>query len=158
MARAWIGLLGWLCFSGSAAQFPPRPFVLVNETELAVLRGELASPGWKLNLYRSDRGLSPMGSPRGVRSNADLWLNRKIEIPGRGGHFHHFFCVDGDRLELPADQRFEPGPYKCPKCGKLYRGEQFESALRRMVHVWLAQAALDLALVRWARKASAAPK
>ena len=147
MARAWIGLLGWLCFSGSAAQFPPRPFVLVNETELAVLRGELASPGWKLNLYRSDRGLSPMGSPRGVRSNADLWLNRKIEIPGRGGHFHHFFCVDGDRLELPADQRFEPGPYKCPKCGKLYRGEQFESALRRMVHVWLAQAALDLALV-----------
>ena len=85
MARAWIGLLGWLCFSGSAAQFPPRPFVLVNETELAVLRGELASPGWKLNLYRSDRGLSPMGSPRGVRSNADLWLNRKIEIPGRGG-------------------------------------------------------------------------
>ena len=40
-----------------------------------------------------------------------------------------------------------PGPYRCPKCGKSYSGERFEAALRRMVHVWLAQAALDLALV-----------
>ena len=40
-----------------------------------------------------------------------------------------------------------PGPYKCPKCGKLYAGEKYEGALRRVVHGWLAQAALDLALV-----------
>ena len=88
-----------------------------------------------------------MDTGRGVRANADLWLNRAIEIPARGGHFHLFFCVDGDRLEVPKDQRYVPGPYRCPKCGKEYSGEKFEAALRRLVHGWLAQAALDLALV-----------
>ena len=73
--------------------------------------------------------------------------NGPSEIPAHGGHFHHFFCVDGDRLEVPEDQRFVPGPYRCPKCGKEYTGEKFEGALRRLVHGWLSQAALDLALV-----------
>lgn len=146
----------WLCaasvagFAGDllgATEFPTRPFVLLNEEELAGLRSDLAKPGWKDSLYRADRGFTVMGSGRGVQANADLWLKRPIEIPARGGHFHQFFCVDGDRLELPQDQRFVAGPYRCPKCGKLYSGERFEAALRRVVHGWLAQAALDLALV-----------
>ena len=130
-----------------ATAFPKRPFVLVNESELAALRSDLAKPGWKASLYHADRGFSIMGSGRGVRANADLWLKRPIEIPARGGHFHQFFCFDGDRLELPKDQRFVPGPYRCPKCGKRYSGEKFEGALRRVAHGWLAQAALDLGLV-----------
>src|ERR1035441_2954991 len=135
--------------SGSlgASAFPKRPFVLLNEDELAALRSDLAKTGWKASLYRADRGFTVMGSGRGVRANADLWLKRPIEIPTRGGHFHQFFCVDGDRLELPKDQRFVPGPYRCPKCGKQYSGVKFALALRRVVHGWLAQAALDLALV-----------
>ena len=141
------------CLNGVASEplgataFPKRPFVLVNESELAALRSDLAKPGWKASLYHADRGFTVMGSGRGVRANADLWLKRPIEIPARGGHFHLFFCVDGDRLELPKDQRFVSGPYRCPKCGKQYSGEKFEAALRRVVHGWLAQAALDLALV-----------
>jgi len=67
--------------------------------------------------------------------------------PARGGHFHLFFCVDGDRLEVPKDQRYAPGPYRCPACGRKYSGEKYEGALRRIVHAWLAEAALDLALV-----------
>ena len=135
--------------SGSlgASAFPKRPFVLLNEDELAALRSDLAKTGWKASLYRADRGFTVMGSGRGVRANADLWLKRPIEIPTRGGHFHQFFCVDGDRLELPKDQRFVPGPYRCPKCGKEYSGEKYEGGLRRLVHGWLAQATLDLALV-----------
>src|ERR1017187_6225680 len=130
--------------SGSlgASAFPKRPFVLLNEDELAALRSDLAKTGWKASLYRADRGFTVMGSGRGVRANADLWLKRPIEIPTRGGHFHQFFCVDGDRLELPKDQRFVPGPYRCPKCGKEYSGEKYEGALRRVAHGWLAQAAL----------------
>jgi hypothetical protein len=121
--------------------------VLLNQDELATLRNDVSKTGWKASLYRAERGFTVMGSGRGVRANADLWLKRPIEIPARGGHFHHFFCVDGDRLELPKDQRFVPGPYRCPKCGKEYSGEKYEGGLRRVVHGWLAQAALDLALV-----------
>ncbi len=146
----------WLCaallpsFAHEApavATFPKRPFVLLNEDELAALRTDLAKPGWKADLYHADRGFAVMSSGRGVRANADLWLKRSIEIPARGGHFHLFFCVDGDRLEFPKDQRFVPGPYRCPKCGRLYSGEKYEAALRRIVHGWLSQAARDLALV-----------
>jgi hypothetical protein len=131
----------------AATLFPERPFVLLNQTELTVLRGDLAKPGWKADLYSASRGFAVMSTGRGVKANAELWLKRPIEIPARGGHFHLFFCVDGDRLEVPKDQRFVPGPYRCPKCGKQYNGEKFEGALRRVVHGWLAQAALDLALV-----------
>ena len=140
-------LPGFVSDSLGAAAFPKRPFVLLNKDELAALRSDLAKPGWKADLYHADRGFSVMDSGRGVRANADLWLKRPIEIPARGGHFHQFFCVDGDRLELPKDQRFVHGPYRCPKCGKQYSGEKFEGALRRIAHGWLAQAALDLALV-----------
>jgi hypothetical protein len=130
-----------------AIEFPQRPFVLVNQEELTALCGDLAKSGWKAALYRADRGFAIMSSGRGVRANADLWFKRPIEIPAHGGHFHHFFCVDGDRLEVRTDQRFVPGPYRCPECGKQYRGEKFEAALRRIAHGWLSQAALDMALV-----------
>jgi hypothetical protein len=146
-----LSCLVWLCGAAplcfGAGQFPPRPFVLVNEAELTAVRQDLAALPWKASLYRSPRGISMMTTGHGIRTNADLWLHRKIEIPARGGHFHLFFCADGDQLELPNDQLFVPGPYKCPKCGKLYEGEKYEAALRRMVHAWLAEAALDLALV-----------
>jgi hypothetical protein len=130
-----------------AADFPQRPFVLVNETELAAVRRELASPGWKAKLYRAAPGVEFSGSARGVRANADRWLERDIVIPARGGHYHHFFCEDGTRLELPREPVFVPGPYRCPACGRQFEGERFEAALRRTAHAWLAQAARDLALV-----------
>ena len=133
--------------SGHAAAEPRHPSVLLDELEVTTLRQQLAEPGWKRDCYRRARDSSGAKPGCGVRANANLWLRRKIEIPAYGGHFHNFVCVEGDRLELPNDQRFVPGPYKCPKCGRQYSGERYEGALRRMAHVWLAQAALDLALV-----------
>lgn len=135
LAGCLLGLWGAGLFRAGAGSFPQRPFVLVNENELTALRRDLAKPGWKTGLYRR------------IRANADLWLSREVEIPARGGHFHHFFCLDGDRLEAPGDQRFVPGPYRCPKCGKSYSGDRYEAALRRDVHLYLAQAALDSSLV-----------
>jgi hypothetical protein len=154
LSLAATGLVVCRCALPSCATDSPaapalsrRPFVLVNEQELVALRSDLAKPGWKSELYRASRGFAVMTSGRGVRANADLWLKRSVDIPTRGGHFHLFFCVDGDRLEVPDDQRFVPGPYRCPKCGRQYSGEKYEGALRRVVHGWLSQAALDLALV-----------
>lgn len=148
-----VSLLGALCLGWSSAgspapteSFPPHPSVLLNANELAVLRSELARPGWKRELYHRSRGLAVMPSGAGIRVNADLWLKRPIQIPTRGGHFHYFFCEEGDQLEIPKDQQFVPGPYRCPKCGRQYSGEKYEGALRRIAHGWIAQAALDLAL------------
>lgn len=149
---AWCALASTWLFTvvgGALAEigFPPRPFVVANEQELAALRAELARPGWKAKLYRAAPGVEFSGSARGARSNADRWLKRDIVIPARGGHYHHFFCEDGTRLELPREPVFVPGPYRCPSCGRQYEGERFEAALRRTAHAWLAQAARDLALV-----------
>lgn len=127
--------------------FPARPYVVMNVQELAHLRAALAQPGWKAELYRMPRKATAANLGYGTRWNADLWLRREIEIPARGGHYHHFFCDDGDRLEMPTDQRFVPGPYRCPKCGRSYEGPRYEGALRRTAHIWLAQAAWDLAMV-----------
>ena len=146
---AWFCLLLWPAhvLGGGAAPFREHPRVLLDEAELATLRRQVVRRGWKHDLYYAPRDFAVTNPGQGIRLNAALWLKREIEIPARGGHFHQFFCVDGDRLELPKDQRFVPGPYRCLKCGREYSGEQYEAALRRMVHGWLAEAALDLALV-----------
>ena len=133
--------------SAAAPDFPPHPFVLADSGELAVVRSELTSSGWRASLYRADPGLGFSGAARGLRSNADRWLKRDIVIPARGGHYHYFFCDDGTRLQLPNEPKFVSGPYRCPACGRTYAGERYEGALRRTVHAWLAQAARDLALV-----------
>lgn len=157
----WLWLVGIACPAFADTGFPPRPFVLANEQELAAVREELARPGWKAKLYHASPGVEFSGSALGIRSNADRWLKRDIVIPARGGHYHHFFCEDGTRLELPREPVFVPGPYRCPSCGRQYEGERFEAALRRTAHAWLAQAARDLALVHalerkpeYARKAA----
>jgi hypothetical protein len=130
-----------------AADFPSRPFVLVNSNELATLRGELSKPGWKRDNYLAGNAPDFVGGGHAIKPNADLWLHRDITIPARGGHYHWFFCADGTRLTMPTNQLFAAGPYRCPLCGKTYSGEQYESAVRRLAHGWLSVAARDLALV-----------
>ena len=127
--------------------FPQRPFVLINQAELDRLRADLQGAGWKRDLYDAQRGNGFMPVGYGLRANAADWMHRTIVIPARGGHYHHFFCEDGDRLDIPPDQQLAPGPYRCPKCGRSYQGEKFDGAMRRLAHGWLARAALDLALV-----------
>jgi hypothetical protein len=142
-----------------AIDFPDHPGVALNASELATLSGQLGFPrggdratagaplAWKVDLYRAKPVAGLMQGANGLRANAELWLAREIEIPARGGHYHHFFCEDGDRLEIPPDQKYVPGPYKCSKCDRRYSGEKYEAAVRRLVHSWLAQAAWSLAIV-----------
>lgn len=155
MAAAGVAACAWTG-AAMAVEFPERPGVMLNAAEIAVLRAQLGfgsaqgagSPlDWKIAVYRDQPVASLMQGPRGVRANAELWLGRDIEIPARGGHYHHFFCDDGDRLEIPPDQRFAPGPYKCTKCGREYSGARYEAAVRRFLHGWLSHAAWSLAVV-----------
>lgn len=139
---------------GSVAQLArivassPRPFVLVSERELSVLRRGLTKDGWKRSLYLQP---APQGDGRGigagVLSIANQWVDREIAIPKRSGHYHHFFCDDcGSRLEVPEPLETRQD-YACPTCGRKYSGEKYDGAIRYMQHNRLARAALALAVV-----------
>jgi hypothetical protein len=123
-----------------------RPFVLLDEQELAALRKAVQSDGPKRAAY-----LQPMGEGEseyagaGVLAIANRWLKADIRIPAHGGHAHYFFCDCGTQLTLPDD--LQPRPeYTCPACGKKYSGERFDAAVRCFKHHQLANAALHLAV------------
>lgn len=136
-----------------------RPRVLLNQDELVRFRQEIQTVAWKRNLYWCKEKNSG-GQIIGIRPSAEKWLTQAIEIPPRSGHMHHFYCDCGTRLELPEDRRPHPETgYKCPACGKEYKGEKFDAAVRWWMHNDLAYAARNLALVyavegdkRFARK------
>lgn len=71
----------------------PRPFVVINDRELSVLRRGLTKDGWKRALYLApvEQGQSAyMGY--GLLSVANRWLESDISISNRGGRFdgaHH---------------------------------------------------------------------
>ena len=124
-----------------------RPFVLITERELSVLRRGLVKQGWKRILY-----LQPARQPHGLHVGAGLLsvANRALETdvrnPGRSGHFHDFFCDCGSALAIPEDLTTRSS-YACPACGQHYSGDEYDAAIRHIQHNELAGAALALALV-----------
>lgn len=125
----------------------PRPFVLINERELSVLRRGLTKDGWKRSLYLEPASDSLFAySGAGLLSSANRWLDEIIEIPERSGHYHHFFCDCGSRLQIPEKLKVG-GEYLCPECSKSYSGEKYDGAVRFLIHNKVAGAAMALALV-----------
>jgi len=124
-----------------------RPSLFLNRDELDRLRRELKTVPWKREFYEKDVGRTAFIGGAGIRPNADRWLGEAIEIPARGGHFHDFYCEDGNILELPPDSKPRPEGYRCTVCGRVYKGEKYDAAVRWRLHNELAVAAFDLALV-----------
>jgi len=114
----------------------PRPSVMISRERLEELKKEITTVPWKKRVYE-----------KVVKTNADLWLERSIVIPERSGHYHRFFCTDGVKLETPEDQMFKTNEYRCPACGKVYKGEPYDGGRRWHEHRWLYYACNDLALV-----------
>ena len=108
-------LLASGCFDIVAADLPPHPFVLLNSSELEALRQQLSGKSWKDEVYHAQRDFGVMPTGAGLRRNADLWLNRAIKISARGGHFHNFFCEDGNRLEIYTDMMKVPEGEQFPR-------------------------------------------
>jgi hypothetical protein len=130
----------------------PRPSILLTKDRLTDLKKEIASQKWKKEIYE---GI--------VKFNADLWVDREINLPERTGHFHRFFCTDGVKLEIPDEktQKFTSREYKRPACGKIYTGEPYEGGRRWLENRWRYFACRDLALAyvvngdkRYAKKAA----
>ncbi|HET6455983.1 MAG TPA: alginate lyase family protein, partial [Armatimonadota bacterium] len=137
-----------------------RPSVFLNAQELARLRTELKTVEWKREIYEKDLG-TPRFIGSGIKPNADRWLKQDIVIPARSGHYHNFFCDDGTELRVPDDCKPHAEGYTCPACGKVYKGEKYDAAIRWLIHNRLAVAAFDLGLTyaiendeRYAEKAA----
>lgn len=124
-----------------------RPFVLVTERELSVLRRGLTKDGWKRSLY-----LQPMGKFHGIHvgagvlSVANRWLETDIVIPEQGGDYNRFFCDCGTQLTVP-DDLLPKEEYLCPACSRKYSGPDYDGSVRYIHHNHLAGAVLSLAIV-----------
>ncbi len=148
---SWQGLaliivLGALTLMSNADSSDLRPGVILSPDELARLRQEVKRDGWKRSIYLAEPGSKPLSLGSGIKTEADRWLDREIVIPGRSGHFHNFFCTDGNQLQVPADMKEHPEGYKCPACGKVYQGEKYDACIRWYVHNTLSRVAFALAL------------
>lgn len=122
-----------------------RPFVLINERELSVLRRGLTKPGWKRTLYLEDsQGVFTAVSGAGILAAANSWLERETNIPERAGNLQDLYCEDGTELECSTG---DGKNFSCPACGRTYRGEMYEAAYRGVQHLQLASAALSCAVV-----------
>ena len=150
-----------LFFGRGPAWSAERPSVFLNREEVAGLRAELETVEWKREMFNRPGVDRTSLSGVGIKSNVDYWLNRKIVIPARSGHGHNFVCDDGNWLVYPKDCMPDPNGYPCSVCGKVYKGERYDGAVRHKLHNKIAVAAFDLGLVyalygdkRYAEKAA----
>lgn len=60
-------------FGAMAAEWPVRPFVLLNSNELAAIRTEVSHPGWKRDAFLLGNAPDFVGSGHAIKPNADLW-------------------------------------------------------------------------------------
>ncbi len=125
----------------------PRPFVLMNERELSVLRRGLTKTGWKRDLYTAQSAAEHgIYVGEGLLDVAKKYVDAEITIPEPGGNFHHFFCECGEQL-APPPALVLCDEYQCPACEKTWSGEPYDGGARYILHNRLAGAALSLALV-----------
>jgi len=139
-------IIGLMAGGRGMAMSASRPSVFLNQEEIVRLRQELKTVQWKQEIYEKDMGIPRLIGGGGIKPNADRWLTEEIEIPARSGHYHNFFCDDGTMLEVPGDGKVHPEGYTCPACGKVYKGEKYDAAIRWLIHNRLAAAAFDLGL------------
>ncbi|MDR2037726.1 MAG: heparinase II/III family protein [Bacteroidales bacterium] len=115
-----------------------RPGILVTPERLSLVRNDILHK-------KSERRLI---YEKYVKADADLWLDRSIDIPDMGGWLHDYFCTEGSMLEIPADKIFRDDvPSKCPVCGKTYINDKVLAARKSIIHYWLCAAVRNLSLV-----------
>jgi len=154
-----------MVMSGDLEAAAGSPSLFLDSAEAARLREDIRTLPWKRDLYAGEELVSPLWRRIATPGrDARRWLEREIVIPARGGHFHHFFCECGSVLTWPEDLQPSPDGYACTGCGKVHRGERYDAAVRRELHMALSRAALNLGIawqverdLRFAKKSGGDP-
>ena len=125
-----------------------RPFVLVSERELSVLRRGLTKDGWKRALYLQPGDKNVLHPYAGVSflSAANQWLDSEIQIPDFCSNIENVQSNSGARLG--ADENNAPdAEIKCQDCGSLLPEDENNRAVSCLQHRCLASAVLYLSIV-----------
>ena len=109
----------------------PHPRLLLTVQQAGTLRTRLAGQPWAATALAT------------VLGNAGEWLDKPIELPGRGGQWwHHYSCKTcGSVLKT-----LSPTQHQCPTCKKIYTGEPYDTVILSRAHSGLATACRDLGL------------
>jgi len=108
-----------------------HPFVMIDQEDISRIRKKIQECKWAKAAYKD------------LIRAADGWKDKTIEVPNRGGASSNYYAcsVDGSRLKP-----LSPAEHKCPKCGKVYSGEPYNSIYVSIVHNELGRAAQNLGL------------
>jgi|GEM_PF-251303 len=74
---------------------------------------------------------------------AEVWKNKKIEIPQRGGQWTHWYSCPQHGVRLETVSAVE---HRCPIDGRIFTGEPYDSVVLTSQHSDLGNLAKDLAL------------
>lgn len=104
-------------------------------------------PGWRLERARERRS-SPAfrNAYLLLESEAKAFLDEKLHPQDRpAGYYHNYFCPD-HAVELAFDAE-SPNAHRCPRDGRVFSGEPYDSAWRWFVNNRLSNMAYRLALM-----------
>lgn len=112
-------------------------------------------PGWRLERARERRSSPAFRyAYRQLESEARAFLGEKMCPQDRpAGYYHNYFCPD-HAVELAFDAG-SPNAHRCPRDGRVFSGEPYDSAWRWFVNNRLSGMAYRLALM-WQLDADAA--
>ena len=111
-----------------------HPYLFLNAEELAKIQ----------DLVKDERTYQHQYVMR-LRAGAEQWLQNKVPIPDTGSGGDGGFCpVDGAWL---IHDLYRPHAHECPKCGKVYTGEEYDALWRTKTHQRIALLVRDLGLL-----------
>jgi len=99
--------------------------LVVRDEDLEAIHEKLGRVAWAAASYAH------------LASRAESWLQREIAVPERGGQWPHWYACEDDGTRLLTVSESE---HRCPKCGRVYSGEPWDSVPLTSVHNGLSQA------------------
>ncbi len=128
---AWLELLAFAAVLCAPAMAADSNYLLVDQAGIDAAKGKARSQPWAAKALDA------------LLRDADRRLASKLEIPGRGGQWPHWYSCKRDGVKL---ETVSPTEHKCPHCGAVYSGEPFDSVPLYGVHSSNAQTAQALGL------------
>ena len=105
------------------------PCLVIREEELKAIHDKQKTAAWAASAFTR------------LEADAQEWLKVAVEFPDCGGQWPHWYACENDGNRLVTE---DPKTHRCPKCGRIYSGEPWDSVPLTAVHNGLSQAVLKL--------------